>query len=87
MKTQAPDHNSASPQAGVKRRAFRRVVVARRVGSERPTRMWSLLLPQGFDIGDQTSHGPAPIPSISGRPPRPPFGARTPTRPDGAKMA
>ena len=50
MKTQARDRNSASPQAGVERGAFRRVVVARRVDSERPTRVWSLLLPQKFDI-------------------------------------
>jgi 3-hydroxybutyryl-CoA dehydrogenase len=67
MKTQAPDRNSAWPQAGVARRSFRSVVVARRVGSERPTRAWSLLLPQGFDIGDQSSHAPAPGPSIRGR--------------------
>jgi hypothetical protein len=87
MKTQAPDRNSAWPQAGVERRPFRRVVVARRVDSERPTRMWSLLLPQNFDIGDQSSHAPAPRPSSSRRPPRPPFGARALTRPDGGKMA
>lgn len=73
MKSQAPDRNSACPQADVERRPFRRVVVARRVDSERPTRVWSLLLPQSFGIGDQSSHAPAPGPSSSRRPPRPPF--------------
>jgi 3-hydroxybutyryl-CoA dehydrogenase len=85
MNTQAPDRNSTWPQAGVERRPFRRVVVARRVDSERPTRMWSLLLPQNFDIGDQSRHTPAPRPSISGRLPRQSFGARALTRPDGAR--
>ena len=85
MNTQAPDRNSAWPQPGVERRPFRRVVVARRVDSERPTRMWSLLLPQGFDIGVQSSHTPAPRSWISRRPPRSPFGARALTRPDGAR--
>ena len=85
MNTQAPDRESAWPQARVERRAFRRVVVARRVDSERPARMWSLLLPQGFDIGVQSSHTPAPGPSISRRMPRSPFGARALTRPDGAR--
>jgi hypothetical protein len=81
--TQAPDRDSAWPQAGVERRPFRRVVVARRVDSERPARMWSLLLPQNSDIGDQSSHAPAPRPSISRRPRRPPFGVRARTRATG----
>jgi len=55
MKTQAPDRNSARPRAGLERRPFRRVVVVRRVDSERPSRVWSLLLPQHFDIGDQAA--------------------------------
>ncbi|MGZ6636866.1 MAG: 3-hydroxyacyl-CoA dehydrogenase NAD-binding domain-containing protein [Solirubrobacteraceae bacterium] len=85
MKIQAPDRNSAWPRAGAKRRPFRRVVVARRVDSDRPTRVWSLLLPQNFDIGDQSSHAPASRSSLSRRPPRPPVGARALTRPDGAR--
>jgi 3-hydroxybutyryl-CoA dehydrogenase len=85
MNTDAPHRTSASLQAGVERRPFRRVVVARRVDSERPTRMWSLLLPQSFDIGDHTSHAPAPRPSISRRPPRSPLGAGAPAWPDGAR--
>lgn len=85
MKTQAPDRNSASPQAGVERRWFRRVVVARPVDSQRPTRVWSLLLPQQFDLGDQSSHAPAPRPSINRRSPRRPFGARALTPPDRAR--
>jgi hypothetical protein len=67
MKTQAPDRRSGSAEAGVERRPFRRVVVARRVDSERPTRMWSLLLPPRFDIGDQNSYAPAPRPLNSRR--------------------
>jgi hypothetical protein len=55
MKSFAPDRNSASPRAGVKGRPFRRVVVAQRAQSARPTRVWSLLLPQDFDIGDEGS--------------------------------
>ncbi|HYB27764.1 MAG TPA: 3-hydroxyacyl-CoA dehydrogenase NAD-binding domain-containing protein [Solirubrobacteraceae bacterium] len=46
--------------------------------------MWSLLLPQSFDIGDQGGDRPAPRPSIGRRPARPPSGARAPTRPDAA---
>jgi 3-hydroxybutyryl-CoA dehydrogenase len=85
MKTQARDRNSTRPQAGVERRPFRRVVVARRVDSERPTRVWSLLLPQNFAIGDPSGHASVSGPSISGRAPRSPFGARGRSRPDGAR--
>jgi hypothetical protein len=70
--TQASDRDSAWPQAGVEQRSFRRVVVARRVGSERPTRMWSLLLPPHFDVGDKAATR-QPSPSIRGRPPRRPL--------------
>jgi len=59
VKTQALDRRWASPQARVERRPFRRVVVARRVDSERPTRVWSLLLSQHFNIGDRSSYTPA----------------------------
>ena len=62
METQARDRRLASPQAGVERRRFGRVVVARRVDSERPTRVWSLLLPPGFDIGDQVATRQRPDP-------------------------
>jgi hypothetical protein len=85
MKPQAPDRNSVWRQAGVERRAFRRVVVVRRVDSERPTRMWSLLLPQNFDIGGQSGQAPASRPSVRRRPPGPEFGARALTRPDKAR--
>jgi len=85
MKTKAPDRNPAWRQADITRRPFRRVVVARRVGSERPTRVWSLLLPQGFHIGDISSHAPARRPSISRRPSRTPFGAPALARPAWAR--
>jgi 3-hydroxybutyryl-CoA dehydrogenase len=86
METQAPDRISAWRQPGVKRRPFRRVVVARRVDSERPGRMWSLLLPQNFDIGVQSSDARARTPLISPRPPRPMSRARAlSSRPDGAR--
>jgi hypothetical protein len=60
MKTIAYDRKSASSRAGVKGRPFLRVVVARRAQPERATRVWSLLLPQSFDIGDEASTRRAP---------------------------
>ena len=41
-------HESASSQVTVERRSFPRVAVARRLDSNRPTRVWSLLLPPRF---------------------------------------
>ena len=48
MKVKSQRHESASPQASVGRRRVPRVAVARRFDSERPTRVWSLLLPPSF---------------------------------------
>jgi hypothetical protein len=48
MKVKSLDRESASSQAAVQRRPFPRVVVARRIDSKRPTRVWSLLLPPSF---------------------------------------
>ena len=48
MKVESLHRESASPEAAVERRQFPRVAVVRRIDSERPTRVWSLLLPPSF---------------------------------------
>ena len=48
MKVRFQRRESASPQIDVPRRRVPRVAVARRIDSERPTRVWSLLLPPRF---------------------------------------
>jgi hypothetical protein len=48
MKVRSQRRESASPQIDVPRRRVPRVAVARQIDSERPTRVWSLLLPPRF---------------------------------------
>ena len=48
MKAKSLDRESASSKAAAERRPSRRLVVARRIESQRPTRVWSLLLPPSF---------------------------------------
>ena len=48
MNAKSLQRKSASSQSAVERRPLPRVVVARRIDSKRPTRVWSLLLPPSF---------------------------------------
>ncbi len=48
MKLKSVYRESAAVQVDTARRPVRRVVVARRVDSKRPARVWLLLLPPGF---------------------------------------
>jgi hypothetical protein len=45
LKVKSIHCESALPHRGVERRSFPRVAVVRRLDSNRPTRVWSLLLP------------------------------------------
>ena len=51
MRATSLHRGSASAQADAERRPSPRLVVARRIDSARPTRVWSLLLPPRFLIG------------------------------------
>ena len=51
MKAKLLRRGSASRQASVDRQPVPRVAVARRIDSNRPTRVWSLLLPPSFRPG------------------------------------
>lgn len=53
MKAKSLDRESASSKAAAQRRPSPRLVFARRIDSERPTRVWSLLLPPRFLNGGQ----------------------------------
>jgi hypothetical protein len=48
MKVKRSIHQSASRRVDHEPRPVPRVAVVRRIDSERPTRVWSLLLPPGF---------------------------------------
>lgn len=48
MEVKSSYPESALPQGGVERDPLPRVVVARRIDPNRPTRVWSLLLPPSF---------------------------------------
>ncbi len=51
MKVKSVHRESTAEQIDTDRRPVRRVVVARRVDSKRPARVWSLLLPPSFGPG------------------------------------
>jgi hypothetical protein len=53
MKAMALHQKSASAQTDVARQAVPRVVVVRRIDPKRPTRVWSLLLPPTFHVGER----------------------------------
>jgi hypothetical protein len=48
MKVRSQRRESASPCVDVPRRRVPHVAVARRIDSDRPTRVWSLLVPPSF---------------------------------------
>lgn len=53
MKLTALTKKSASAQIDVEREPLPRVVVVRRIDPKRPTRVWSLLLPPTFHVGER----------------------------------
>jgi hypothetical protein len=52
MKAMALHQQPASAQTDVERKPVPRVAVVRRIDPKRPTRVWSLLLPPTFRVGE-----------------------------------